>query len=89
VGLLIAATAISAGLLWLLPLLALVPVVETLSVMLQVYSARRRPRRFFRMAPLHHHFQLGGWSEWRVAGSAWGVSLGTGVLSMLLTRGAR
>ena len=89
IGLLIAATAISAGLLWVLPLLALVPVVETLSVIAQVYSFKRYGRRVLRMSPLHHHFQLGGWSEWRVATSAWGVSLAAGAVSFVLTRGAR
>jgi phospho-N-acetylmuramoyl-pentapeptide-transferase len=41
-------------------------VAETVSVMLQVASYKLRGRRVFRMAPLHHHFELGGWSESRV-----------------------
>ncbi|HEV3232047.1 MAG TPA: phospho-N-acetylmuramoyl-pentapeptide-transferase [Candidatus Dormibacteraeota bacterium] len=88
IGLLIAATAISAGLLWLLPLLALVPVAETLSVIAQVYSFKRYGRRVLRMSPLHHHFQLGGWSEWRVAVSAWGVTWASGMFCLLVTRTA-
>ncbi len=41
-------------------------VAETLSVMIQVTSFKLRGRRVFRMSPLHHHFELGGWSESRV-----------------------
>ena len=41
--------------------------VETLSVILQVgYFKMTKGKRLFRMAPLHHHFELGGWSETRV-----------------------
>ncbi|MHB8508260.1 MAG: phospho-N-acetylmuramoyl-pentapeptide-transferase [Candidatus Dormibacteria bacterium] len=86
IGMLLAATAISGGLLWLLPLLAVIPVVETLSVIAQVYWFKRTGRRIFRMSPLHHHFQLGGWDEWRVASSAWAVTAVAGGLSVLLTR---
>ena len=40
---------------------------ETLSVMLQVtYFKATHGKRLFRMAPIHHHFELGGWSETRV-----------------------
>jgi len=41
-------------------------VVETLSVIIQVISFQTRGRRIFRMSPLHHHFELGGWGENRV-----------------------
>jgi phospho-N-acetylmuramoyl-pentapeptide-transferase len=41
-------------------------VAEALSVMLQVTSFRLLKRRVFRMSPLHHHFELGGWDESRV-----------------------
>lgn len=47
----------------LLPLMAVVPVIETLSVMLQVAWYRRYQTRLFKMAPLHHHFELIGYSE--------------------------
>jgi phospho-N-acetylmuramoyl-pentapeptide-transferase len=39
---------------------------ETLSVMLQVYSYRYRGKRIFRMAPIHHHFELKGWPESKI-----------------------
>jgi phospho-N-acetylmuramoyl-pentapeptide-transferase len=41
-------------------------VAETLSVMIQVTSFRLWGRRVFRMSPLHHHFELTGWTESRV-----------------------
>ena len=41
-------------------------VLETLSVIIQVISFQTTGRRLFRMSPLHHHFELGGWSENRV-----------------------
>lgn len=88
-GLFIAALAISSGLLWLLPLLALIPVLETLSVIIQVYFFQTQKRRVFKMTPLHHHFHLSGWGEWRVALSAWGVTAAAGAVSFLATRGAR
>jgi phospho-N-acetylmuramoyl-pentapeptide-transferase len=85
-GMLLAAAAIASGLIWYLPLLALVPVLETLSVIIQVYSFKTRGTRVFRMAPLHHHFQLGGWSEWMVALSAWAATGLAGTLSQILNR---
>lgn len=50
-------------------------VVEALSVMLQVVSFKSRGKRIFRMAPLHHHFELGGWSESKVIIRFWIASL--------------
>lgn len=46
-------------------------VIETLSVMLQVVSFKLRGKRIFRMSPIHHHFELAGWSEWRVVATFW------------------
>ncbi|GAA5344718.1 phospho-N-acetylmuramoyl-pentapeptide-transferase [Planifilum fimeticola] len=48
-------------------------VLEALSVMIQVTSFKLRGKRVFRMSPLHHHFELGGWSEWRVVTTFWFV----------------
>ena len=47
----------------LLLIIAIVPVLETLSVMLQVAHYKRTGNRIFKMAPLHHHFELCGWKE--------------------------
>jgi len=65
----------------LLPMVALVPVAETISVILQVlyfkYTRRRfgQGRRLFKMSPLHHHFELLGWSETQVVQRFWLVEL--------------
>lgn len=50
---------------WLI-FLAVIYILETLSVILQVASFKTTGKRIFRMSPLHHHFELGGWSETRV-----------------------
>ncbi|PTQ57106.1 MAG: Phospho-N-acetylmuramoyl-pentapeptide-transferase [Candidatus Carbobacillus altaicus] len=50
-------------------------VIETLSVILQVASFKLRGRRIFRMSPLHHHFEMIGWTEWQVVLVFWGVAL--------------
>jgi phospho-N-acetylmuramoyl-pentapeptide-transferase len=50
----------------LLPIVGGVFVLEGLSVILQVASFRLRGKRIFKMAPLHHHFELIGWSEPKV-----------------------
>jgi len=62
---------------WLIiPLLAVIPVSEALSVVIQVlYFRAIGGKRFFRMAPLHHHFELIGWSETQVVQRFWLISL--------------
>lgn len=57
-----------------LPVLGGVYVIETVSVILQVISFRLTGKRIFRMSPLHHHFELLGWSETKVVNSFWAVS---------------
>ena len=51
-----------------LVMIAIIPVLETVSVILQVLYFRRTGKRLFRMSPLHHHFELTGWRENRVVG---------------------
>jgi phospho-N-acetylmuramoyl-pentapeptide-transferase len=55
----------------LLPILAGLPVIETLSVLAQVISYRVFRRRVLRMAPIHHHFEVGGWSEFTITVRFW------------------
>ena len=50
-------------------------VLETASVMLQVASFKLTGRRIFRMAPIHHHFELKGWPEPRVIVRFWIISV--------------
>lgn len=55
----------------LLILIGGVFVIEMLSVILQVSSFKLRGKRIFRMSPIHHHFELLGWSEWKVVSVFW------------------
>ncbi|MCI8618426.1 MAG: phospho-N-acetylmuramoyl-pentapeptide-transferase [Clostridia bacterium] len=50
----------------LLLIIALIPVLETLSVIIQVSYYKKTGNRIFKMAPLHHHFELSGWKENKV-----------------------
>ena len=76
IGYALAAMAIQQGMLILLPLLALVFVLETLSVIIQVaYFKASGGRRVFTMTPIHYTFHHAGWSENRIALSFWGAGL--------------
>ena len=68
----------------LLIVIGFVFVVEALSVILQVASFKTRGVRIFRMSPIHHHFELGGWSERKVVYVFWTVSLVTALLGIAL-----
>lgn len=59
----------------LLPFIGGIFVLEALSVMLQVSSYKLRKKRIFKMAPLHHHFELMGWSESKVIARFWIAAL--------------
>ncbi|GAX91009.1 phospho-N-acetylmuramoyl-pentapeptide-transferase [Effusibacillus lacus] len=59
----------------LLVLIGFVFVAETLSVLIQVFSFQVFGKRVFKMSPLHHHFELSGWSEWRVVATFWAAGL--------------
>ena len=59
----------------LLPFIGGVFVIEALSVILQVGSYKLRKKRIFKMAPIHHHFELLGWSESKVIVRFWIASL--------------
>ena len=50
----------------ILIVIALIPVIETLSVMIQVVYFKKTGKRIFKMAPIHHHFELSGWKENKV-----------------------
>ena len=50
-------------------------VMETLSVILQVGSYKLRGQRIFKMAPIHHHYELKGWPEPRVIVRFWIISI--------------
>ena len=62
-GRVIAAMALVLKMPLLLIVIALIPVLETLSVMIQVTYYKKTGKRIFKMTPIHHHFELSGWSE--------------------------
>jgi len=76
---------------WTLLLIGIVYVFETASVMLQVtYFKMTGGKRIFRMTPVHHHFELGGfsgrgkaWSEWKVDFLFWGIGLVASLMSQV------
>ena len=72
----------------LLAVVGFVFVCEALSVILQVISFQTTGKRIFRMSPLHHHFELGGWSEVKVVFVFWTVGLIFGVIGLTLLQGA-
>ncbi|AET70223.1 phospho-N-acetylmuramoyl-pentapeptide-transferase [Desulfosporosinus orientis DSM 765] len=57
--------------------------VEALSVIIQVFSFQTTGKRIFRMSPLHHHFELGGWSEWKVVIVFWMAALICAVVGII------
>ena len=67
----------------LLLLIGLVFVIETLSVILQVGSFKLRKKRIFKMSPIHHHFELSGWSEWKVVLVFWSTGLVMALIAVL------
>jgi phospho-N-acetylmuramoyl-pentapeptide-transferase len=80
-GATLATVAIMTGQWLLLPIIAIVPVAEILSVILQVsYFKLTRGQRLFRMSPLHHHFEKVGWSETQIVQRFWLV----GILSAMV-----
>jgi phospho-N-acetylmuramoyl-pentapeptide-transferase len=69
----------------LLPIVGIVFVAEAASVSLQVaYFKLTKGKRIFRMTPIHHHFELLGWSEPRITLRFWLVSMMAGLLGVAL-----
>ncbi|WP_044600208.1 phospho-N-acetylmuramoyl-pentapeptide-transferase [Candidatus Stoquefichus massiliensis] len=58
--------------------------LETLSVIIQVVSFKTRGKRVFKMAPIHHHFEMLGWSEQQVVISFWFLGFICGIISIVL-----
>lgn len=62
-------------------------VIEMLSVVIQVTSFKTRGKRIFKMSPIHHHFELSGWSEWRVVVTFWAAGLILAGIGLYLSKG--
>ena len=90
VGAVLGVVALMTGQYLLLPLIAIVPVSESLSSMIQVgyFKLTKRifgeGRRVFKMAPLHHHFEMVGWGETHITQRFWMVNLLSAMLGIAL-----
>ena len=60
---------------WMLLVAGAIYAVESLSVFIQVVSFKLRGKRVFKMAPIHHHFELSGWKETKVVGVFWLITI--------------
>jgi phospho-N-acetylmuramoyl-pentapeptide-transferase len=67
----------------LLVLIGLIFVIETVSVILQVGSFKLRQKRIFKMAPIHHHFELKGWAENKIIVRFWMISFIANILALI------
>jgi phospho-N-acetylmuramoyl-pentapeptide-transferase len=83
-GATLATVALTTGFILLLPVVGVLYVVENLSVILQVGSFKLRGRRIFRMAPIHHHFELIGWPEQKVTIRFWLIAALAGIIGAIL-----
>ena len=79
-GATLAVTALITGQILLLPLIGIIFVLEVGSDIIQIVAFRVFHRRVFRIAPLHHHFELGGWDEEKITLRFWIV----GILAAML-----
>ena len=68
----------------LLILIGGVFLMETLSVVIQVVSFKTRGKRVFKMAPIHHHFEMLGWTEQQVVISFWFLGFICGIIGIVL-----
>jgi phospho-N-acetylmuramoyl-pentapeptide-transferase len=87
-GATLAVVALMTGQWILLPIIAVIPLSEMLSVIFQVgYFKLTHGKRLFKMAPLHHHFELLGWSETQVVQRFWLIGLLAAILSAAIVIG--
>lgn len=68
----------------LFAVIGIIFLIEILSVVIQVISFKTTGKRVFKMSPIHHHFELVGWSEWRVVMTFWAVGLIAAVFALFL-----
>ena len=86
-GVTLGVVAILTNAILVLPLIAFIPMVETVSVIIQIGSKKLRGKKVFRSAPIHHHFQAIGWPETKVTERFWiisGVMAALGIIIYLL-----
>ena len=83
-GAMLAVVALITGQVLILPLIGIIFVLEAASDIIQVGSYKLRKKRVFRMAPLHHHFELSGWNEEKITMRFWIVGALAGLLGVTL-----
>jgi phospho-N-acetylmuramoyl-pentapeptide-transferase len=84
-GATLAVTALITGQILILPLVGLIFVIETVSVILQVgYFKATGGKRIFKMSPLHYHYQLSGWDEEKITLRFWIVGIIAGLIGVTL-----
>jgi phospho-N-acetylmuramoyl-pentapeptide-transferase len=84
-GATLAVIALITGQILVLPLIGAIFVIETASVILQIgYFKATHGRRLFRMSPIHHHFELGGWHEEKITIRFWIVGILAGLIGVTL-----
>jgi phospho-N-acetylmuramoyl-pentapeptide-transferase len=87
-GATLAVVALMTGQWILLPIIAIIPLSEMVSVVLQVgYFKITKGKRLFKMAPIHHHFELIGWSETQVVQRFWLIGLLAAIISAAIAIG--
>jgi phospho-N-acetylmuramoyl-pentapeptide-transferase len=87
-GATLAVVALMTGQWILLPVIAVIPLSEMISVILQVsYFKLTHGKRLFKMAPLHHHFELLGWSETQVVQRFWLIGLLAAIIGAAIALG--
>lgn len=69
---------------WTLLVIGIIFVIETASVILQVTWFKRTGNRIFKMTPIHHHFEMTEWSEWKIVGVFGGIGLLAAALAIAL-----
>lgn len=84
-GATLAVVALMTGQWLLLLVIGIIPLMEAMSVVLQIaYFRRTGGKRLFKMTPIHHHFQLSGWSDTQIVQRFWLISLLAGLMGVAL-----
>lgn len=79
----VVALGFASGLELLIPLVGIIYLIEAMSDVIQIGSYKLRHKRVFKMAPIHHHFELSGWSEYKIVFVFSAITLVAGFLGIL------
>lgn len=79
----VVALGMASGLELLIPLVGIIYICEAMSDVIQITSYKLRKKRVFKMAPIHHHFEMSGWSEYKIVAVFSGITLVVGFVGIL------